>query len=58
MGVANLGGAGSVTVDGQRFAVANRDIVYVGRGAKLVELASDDAEAPGAVLYELRSRRR
>jgi 4-deoxy-L-threo-5-hexosulose-uronate ketol-isomerase len=46
MGVANLGGAGSVTVDGQRFAVANRDIVYVGRGAKLVELASDDAERP------------
>lgn len=46
MGVANLGGAGSVTVDGQRFAVANRDIVYVGRGAKMVELASDDAATP------------
>ncbi len=46
MGIANLGGAGSVTIDGKRFAVANRDIVYVGRGAKLVELASDDADNP------------
>jgi len=46
MGVANLGSAGSVTVDGQRFAVANRDIVYVGRGAKTTELASDDAARP------------
>ncbi len=46
MGVANLGGAGSVTVDGKRFVVANRDIVYVGRGAKSVELSSDDAARP------------
>lgn len=46
MGIANLGGPGSVTIDGQRFAVANRDIVYVGRGAKEVQLASDDAGKP------------
>lgn len=46
MGVANLGGAGSVTIDGERFAVANRDIVYIGRGAKRIELASDDAAKP------------
>jgi 4-deoxy-L-threo-5-hexosulose-uronate ketol-isomerase len=36
MGIANLGGAGSVTVDGQRFALANRDVLYVGRGAEVV----------------------
>lgn len=46
MGVANLGGAGSVTVDGQRFAVANRDIVYIGRGARSVSLESDDPARP------------
>jgi 4-deoxy-L-threo-5-hexosulose-uronate ketol-isomerase len=46
MGVANLGGPGSVTVDGRRFAVANRDIVYIGRGARTVELASDNASKP------------
>jgi len=46
MGIANLGGAGSVTIDGTRYAVANRDIVYVGRGARSVTLASDDAARP------------
>ena len=46
MGIANLGGAGSVTVDGSRFETANRDIVYVGRGAKSVSLESADAANP------------
>jgi 4-deoxy-L-threo-5-hexosulose-uronate ketol-isomerase len=46
MGIANLGGAGTVTIDGQRFRAANRDIVYVGRGAKEITLASDDAANP------------
>jgi 4-deoxy-L-threo-5-hexosulose-uronate ketol-isomerase len=46
MGIANLGGGGTVTVDGQRFALANRDILYVGRGAKDVTMASDDAAKP------------
>jgi len=46
MGIANLGGAGRVTVDGEEFTVANRDIVYVGRGAKEVVLASDDPVHP------------
>lgn len=46
MGIANLGGAGSVTIDGVRYAVANRDIVYVGRGAGLVTLESDNAARP------------
>lgn len=46
MGIANLGGSGTVAVDGMRFTVANRDIVYIGRGAREVTLASDDAERP------------
>ncbi|MBX3572866.1 MAG: 5-dehydro-4-deoxy-D-glucuronate isomerase [Mesorhizobium sp.] len=46
MGIANLGGAGSVTIDGVRYAVANRDIVYVGRGARSVTLQSDNAARP------------
>lgn len=46
MGIANLGGAGSVTIDGTRHAVANRDIVYVGRGARSIALESDDAASP------------
>ncbi|MER9961082.1 5-dehydro-4-deoxy-D-glucuronate isomerase [Mesorhizobium sp. M0045] len=46
MGIANLGGNGAVAVDGRRFHVANRDIVYVGRGAREVTLESDDPERP------------
>ncbi|MER8366128.1 5-dehydro-4-deoxy-D-glucuronate isomerase [Mesorhizobium sp. M0306] len=46
MGIANLGGNGAVAVDGRRFPAANRDIVYVGRGAREVTLESDDPERP------------
>jgi 4-deoxy-L-threo-5-hexosulose-uronate ketol-isomerase len=46
MGIANLGGAGSVKIDGTHHAVANRDIVYVGRGARSVTLESDDPARP------------
>ena len=45
MGVANLGGAGTVTVDDQRFALANRDVLYVGRGAREITVASADGPA-------------
>lgn len=46
MGIANLGGAGSVEVDGQRFALANRDVLYVGRGAERLTLSSSDPQKP------------
>ena len=36
MGIANLGPPGRVTVDGVSFALCNRDILYVGRGAREV----------------------
>jgi 4-deoxy-L-threo-5-hexosulose-uronate ketol-isomerase len=45
-GIANLGGPGAVTVDGERFALSNRDILYVGRGAARVTMESDDAGRP------------
>lgn len=46
MGVANLGGAGTVTVDGTAFALANRDVLYIGRGAREIVMTSDDPAAP------------
>lgn len=46
MGIANLGGAGSVTVDGQNFDLDNRDVLYVGRGAQAIEVRSKDPSRP------------
>lgn len=46
MGIANLGGAGTVEVDGMNFALDNRDVLYVGRGAREITLASRSREAP------------
>ncbi|HUP89804.1 MAG TPA: 5-dehydro-4-deoxy-D-glucuronate isomerase [Longimicrobiales bacterium] len=46
IGVLNIGGAGTVTVDGQKFALASRDTLYVGRGSKDVGFASDDVANP------------
>ena len=46
MGIANLGGAGTVTIDGTPYPLANRDVLYIGRGTNKVVLASDDAVNP------------
>jgi 4-deoxy-L-threo-5-hexosulose-uronate ketol-isomerase len=46
LGVLNIGGAGSVTVDGTVHRCAKLDMVYVGRGAHVVVFASDDAASP------------
>ena len=46
LGVLNVGGAGAVTVDGERYALETRDVLYVGRGRREVVLESDDASRP------------
>ncbi len=46
MGIANLGGAGSITVDGEDFNLDNRDVLYVGRGARTIEVRSADPQKP------------
>lgn len=43
-GIANLGdAAGTVTIDGTKFGLAPRDILYVGRGAKDVVISGEGA---------------
>jgi len=46
LGVLNIGGAGSVRVDGTTHALAPLDVLYVGRGSREVVFASDDARQP------------
>jgi len=46
IGLLNIGGRGSITVDGQRYALEKRDALYVGRGSEQILLASDDAATP------------
>ncbi|MEO0731285.1 MAG: 5-dehydro-4-deoxy-D-glucuronate isomerase [Bacteroidota bacterium] len=50
LGVLNLGGAGSIIVDGTTYIMDPYDCLYVGRGAQTVSFASDDAAKP-ALFY-------
>jgi 4-deoxy-L-threo-5-hexosulose-uronate ketol-isomerase len=49
-GIINLGAPGTVTVDGADFRLASRDFLYVGRGSRKVEFASDAPQNP-AIFY-------
>jgi 4-deoxy-L-threo-5-hexosulose-uronate ketol-isomerase len=49
LGVLNVGGPGTVSVDGEEFLLEKLDCLYVGRGSKVVTFASVDAEAPAAL---------
>ncbi len=46
MGIANLGGAGTISIDGETFALANRDVLYIGRGAREIVAESANPAAP------------
>ncbi len=46
LGVINIGGAGTITVDGKSYAVGHKDGMYIGLGSKDVVFASDDASCP------------
>jgi 4-deoxy-L-threo-5-hexosulose-uronate ketol-isomerase len=48
LGVLNVGGKGTITVDGESFAMDKLDCLYVGRGSRDVEFASASAEQPAA----------
>jgi len=46
LGILNIGGAGTVTVDGTEYPMGGRDGLYVGRGSKTITFASDAGQKP------------
>ena len=46
MGVINVGGKGSITVDGSTYEMAKKDCLYISRGSKSVSFSSGDADEP------------
>jgi 4-deoxy-L-threo-5-hexosulose-uronate ketol-isomerase len=46
LGVVNVGGSGSITVDGETYAIAYKEALYVGAGTKEVIFASNDPAKP------------
>lgn len=46
LGVINLGQAGTITVDGTSYEMANRECLYIGRGSKEISFTSASADAP------------
>lgn len=43
LGVINIGARGGITVDGKEYRIENRDVLYIGRGAKRISFAGDGA---------------
>lgn len=46
VGALNIGGAGAVTVDGERLALGKRDMAYIGRGSREVIFESVEPGVP------------
>lgn len=46
LGILNVGGPGTITVDGTDYGMASRDGLYVGRGSKSISFASQSAKQP------------
>src|SRR5215831_4506691 len=46
LGVLNVGGPGQITVDDAKYAMATRDVLYIGRGSRHISFVSDSASVP------------
>lgn len=50
-GIINIGGKGSITLDGERFELGKRDGLYIGMGVREISLESDSSEDPAKFYF-------
>ncbi len=46
LGIINVGGNGSITVDGEKYFLGHKDALYIGKGIREVIFDSDDEKTP------------
>lgn len=51
IGIINIGGRGTITVDGTSYTMESKDCLYIGLGAKDVTFVSDDAANPAKFYF-------
>ena len=51
VGIINVGGAGTVTVEGETYAIGFKEALYIGRGNREVVFRSDDKAAPAKFYF-------
>lgn len=51
MGIINIGGAGSITVDGRVYTVAPKEGMYIGKGAREISFMSQDPKMPAKFYF-------
>ena len=51
MGIINIGGSGTVTVDGKDYKFKYKDGMYIGMGAKEIKFTSDDSSNPAKFYF-------
>jgi 4-deoxy-L-threo-5-hexosulose-uronate ketol-isomerase len=51
MGIINIGAAGSVAVDRKEYKLANKEVLYIGTGAKTVVFKSADGKKPAKFYF-------
>lgn len=51
MGIINIGGPGTVEVDGTPYSVRPRDGIYISKGSRMVNFASSSAENPAKFYF-------
>ncbi len=51
MGIINIGGSGTVTVDGKEYHFKRKDGMYIGMGARDITFRSDSADSPAKFYF-------